>query len=84
MSDRVIETMRLNPGGKTRYLAGKRDVEGKTQSYSVNIDVPKGARDLVECHSILTGDKANPTIAFDIHNKSSWLVFIDVIANDDE
>jgi hypothetical protein len=76
-------TFRLDPGDKTRYVAGPYDPKTRSPHYTIEIDVPKHIRGQVEYKQFLVGTEGKREWGWDIKNNSSWLAFI-IIRKDGE
>ncbi|HUV58820.1 MAG TPA: hypothetical protein VMW09_01755 [Desulfatiglandales bacterium] len=82
MSEEIIHDIKLAPGKKTRIPLGDYDVESMRPRFKIRIS-PLHVKDLVEYEEVLIGDRSNCQVAYDVHNKSSMLAFIEIVKIND-
>jgi hypothetical protein len=68
----------LAAGVKARYVAGPYNIQTGLPRYALEISAPPNVRDLVEVNQILCGSQDDCRLGWEIHNKSSWIVFVAV------
>ena len=78
MPSQEIQTHQLFPGQKQRFVAGNYNVKTGQPHYKLDINGPDHVRNQVIVNQILIGDSNNCQYAWDVHNRSAWLVFVTV------
>lgn len=73
----------LPAGKKTRYVAGPYDTETRMPRYEISISAPLHVRDLVEVNPIMLGSPDDCRLGWDIHNKSSWRIYVTITKDGD-
>ena len=78
MTETKNYTFRMKPNTKFRYIAGEYNINTKKPEYRISISAPSHERDFVNIKQILLGDKNYCNWGWDIHNNSSWEIFVTI------
>jgi hypothetical protein len=76
MTDQQDYTFPLNPNSKIRHIVGEFDIKTRKPHYEIEIKSQPYIKNQVEVTQIMVGTPENCQWAYDIHNKSSWPIFV--------
>ena len=71
-------SFKISPNTNDRYIAGEYNIKTKQPKYRLNINVPEHVLEQVVINQFLLGDKNYCEWGWDIHNNSSWIIFVTV------